>query len=704
LYQKALDISRKIRGEEHPDTANSYNNLAYNLQAQGRSAEAATMLRRAIPAHEASRQSAATGLERASLNRFDPRLILASLLAPTDPGKAWTQTELSLARGLLDEQLARSAVSLTPAEQAEQARLRQQLAVLQPRILFLVTQAKRTDDETKELDDLLVQRRKAEEKLAAIAVALSQRQVATPESIQAALVNDAAIVYWVDVTDKFGKVQERWGCVVRSTGEPHWERLPGSGKSGKWTDADTSLPSQLRATLAGTPGDLPKLIARLHAQRIAPLEKHLAGVKTLYVVPVQQMAGIPVEAITDRYTVAYVPSGTFLARLKDRAAPKGDRLLALGDPVFDIGGPKTAPPSDLPPGGLLVMAALPGGNAAKNARLLAGDVLLKYADVELTRVEQLDKLAAEHASDKAIPLTYWRQGQAKPITRDVKPGKLDVILANEPAREAITKRRDAEALLAKLRGGEWKDLPGTRIELAQLLQVFRDRTTVLADSDASEQRLEDLRTSGKLKDYRILHFATHGEANNERAFESVLILAQDRLPKDPPRAGEKFIDGKLSAREVLETWQLDADLVTLSACETALGRAGGGDGLLGFVQAFLTAGSRGVLLSLWNVDDAATALLMDRFYRNWLGKREGLKAPMPKMEALTEAKQWLRNLPKDEALRLTVKLTNGVARGKGQKPIEAKDVSLPKVSGGPQAKPFAHPHYWSAFVLIGDPR
>ena len=73
--------------------------------------------------------------------------------------------------------------------------------------------------------------------------------------------------------------------------------------------------------------------------------------------------------------------------------------------------------------------------------------------------------------------------------------------------------------------------------------------------------------------------------------KSFLVLAQDKLPKFEARAGEKYYNGELSAREVLDGWKLDADLVTLSACESGLGKSGGGDGLLGFTQAFLLAGA-----------------------------------------------------------------------------------------------------------------
>ena len=84
--------------------------------------------------------------------------------------------------------------------------------------------------------------------------------------------------------------------------------------------------------------------------------------------------------------------------------------------------------------------------------------------------------------------------------------------------------------------------------------------------------------------------------------------------------------------------------------------------MLGFAQAFLTAGCRAVCLSLWKVDDTVTALLMTRFYQNLLGKRDDLKQPMPKARALAEAKEWLRELSAEEATKLTAAAANGVDR------------------------------------------
>jgi CHAT domain-containing protein len=237
-------------------------------------------------------------------------------------------------------------------------------------------------------------------------------------------------------------------------------------------------------------------------------------------------------------------------------------------------------------------------------------------------------------------------------------------------------------------------LPGSGREVQAVAALF-DRPALLLRSAASARRLDELRDAGRLGQFRYLHLATHGEASHTRPFESALVLAPDALPgplsgRSPARSVQ---DGRLTAREVLEGWRLEAELVVLSACETGLGRPGGGDGLLGFAQAFLLAGSRGVVLSLWAVDDTATALLMQRFYQNLLGRRNDLDKPLPKAEALREAKRWLRELTGEQVAGQVARLPRLERSG------ERKHEAVPL---DPQ-RPFAHPYYWSAFILIGDP-
>jgi CHAT domain-containing protein len=706
LFQNALDIRRKVLGEEHPDIALSYKNVVLNLSAEGKYAEAQKYLESSAASYEAARQNVARGgLERAAYGAArSPYRTLAAIrshLGLSTP--SWEVLEADLARGLLDEMATRRGSGLTPDAKRRRDELRDRVNPINTRILARATRSKRTDAEIKELDQLIEQRRGLEKSLIELAVTGSRREVASLAQVQTALPADAAFVAWVDVSDKSGGLQEHWGCVARPNRDARWERLQGSGPDGKWTKEDTDLPARFREALvkAAPPFEIDALAKKLYGQRFGPLSEHLAGVKRLFVAPVNQMAGIPIEALTDKYTVSYSPSGTYLARLKDRERPHGSAVLAVGDPLLPALKEKPQPTA-LPPAGLLITQVVPGGNAAK-ARLQNGDVLVSYAGTDLTSSEQLGKLIDAQAGGKSVAVKVWREGQEKLNEREVARGKLSVALAREPAREAIRARRQTDQMLAKLsRGEEFTELPGTQVEIARLAGLFDGKNvTTLTRASATEQRLEAMRKADELKKYRYLHFATHGKANNFRSFDSALILTRpEKIPE--PRAGEPWLDGRLTAAEVLEYWKLDAELVTLSACESALGRQGGGDGLLGFAQAFLLAGSRSVCLTLWQVDDTATVLLMDRFYRNLLGKREDKAKPMGKASALYEAKHWLRNLTATEALDRLGTLTNGVVRGERPAREEMKTIPMPK-DAGKDYKPYSHPRYWAAFILIGDP-
>jgi CHAT domain-containing protein/tetratricopeptide (TPR) repeat protein len=250
------------------------------------------------------------------------------------------------------------------------------------------------------------------------------------------------------------------------------------------------------------------------------------------------------------------------------------------------------------------------------------------------------------------------------------------------------------------RGPEPAPLPGTRHEVRALARLV-PAATVLLGSEASEQGLHALASRDNLKAFRLIHLATHCTVDLGDPERSALLLARDRLP-DPLRLepGQTPFTGELTVDAIRRTWKLDADLVVMSACETALGQDVGGDGLLGFAHAFLSRGARALVLSRWKVDDTATALLMVRFYENFLGKRPGLKAPLGRAAALDEARAWLRGLSRQEASRLAAALTGDRLRGTVGPALPPLD-KLPRGPAG--ARPYAHPFYWAAFVLIGDP-
>jgi CHAT domain-containing protein len=341
------------------------------------------------------------------------------------------------------------------------------------------------------------------------------------------------------------------------------------------------------------------------------------------------------------------------------------------------------------------MQVLPGGNADR-AGVRPDDVLLGYAGTKLISRDDL-KVRPEGGP---VPVRLWRAGRT--LGKEVAAGKLGIVMDTEPAPAALKRRRELDQLLASTRGPAPRPLPGTRREVQALAALLpRDKVQLLLGSEASEQRLDQLAAEGKLKDYRLLHFATHGALDSATPTRSALLLATDRLPdaERQAREGKKVYTGRLAVGTVLG-WQLDADLVTLSACETGLGREAGGEGMLGFVQALLQARARAVVVSLWPVDDAATALLMTRFYQNLLGQRDGLRAPLGKAEALREAKQWLRRLPRPQAEALAAQLSQGELR-LTVSPL--KPAAAPVAGADKGDRPYAHPYYWSAFILLGDP-
>jgi tetratricopeptide (TPR) repeat protein len=122
-------------------------------------------------------------------------------------------------------------------------------------------------------------------------------------------------------------------------------------------------------------------------------------------------------------------------------------------------------------------------------------------------------------------------------------------------------------------------------------------------------------TSDELSRYRIVHFATHGLLNSEHPELSGIVLSLVDERGQPQ-------DGFLRLHEIFNL-RLPAELVVLSACQTGLGKEVKGEGLVGLTRGFMYAGAARVVASLWQVNDAATAELMKRFYRRML--KDGMR-------------------------------------------------------------------------------
>jgi len=220
----------------------------------------------------------------------------------------------------------------------------------------------------------------------------------------------------------------------------------------------------------------------------------------------------------------------------------------------------------------------------------------------------------------------------------------DPVYAKSDLGETVTSTSSGKGQIGQAdHSFDFRQLPYTRNEVNGIAALFptADRRVFLGAA-AREQNVK----AEQLSQYRYLHFATHALIDEEYPARSGIILSTPTDAKE---------DGALQMGEVMRL-KLNADLVTLSACRTGLGQLFKGEGMIGLTRSFLYAGAESVVVSLWNVNDIATATLMKAFYKN-------LKQGMPKDEALRQAK-------------------------------------LELIHGQQQA--WRHPYYWAAFVMVGD--
>jgi CHAT domain-containing protein/tetratricopeptide (TPR) repeat protein len=187
-------------------------------------------------------------------------------------------------------------------------------------------------------------------------------------------------------------------------------------------------------------------------------------------------------------------------------------------------------------------------------------------------------------------------------------------------------------------------LRNSGIEVAKINAAFGNRPgsrDLLIGFQATKSHV----TLKDLTKYQYVHFAVHGILAYDVPYlkEPALVLGADPAKKE---------DAFLTLSEIYGL-KLNADLVVLSACSTGLGQSIPGEGVIGLGRAFINAGSRAVLVSLWQVDDYSTALFMEKFYHL-------LAQGVNKLEALAKARQYIRE------------------------------------------KGYENPYFWAAFILIGD--
>jgi len=245
----------------------------------------------------------------------------------------------------------------------------------------------------------------------------------------------------------------------------------------------------------------------------------------------------------------------------------------------------------------------------------------------------------------ASALAVQRQG-----LRNRKPAPNAVAVIADPVFSASDERLSAQAKTGAPKRAPADSSANTRIIehladdsgliIRRLKFTRQEADQILAESPrAKNLRAIDFKanrataTGGELSKYRYVHFATHGYIDSEHPDLSAIVLSL-------VDAEGKSQDGFLRANEIYNL-NLPAELVVLSACETGLGKEIKGEGLVGLTQGFMYAGARRVVVSLWNVNDKATAELMARFYRGMLREHKTPAAALrtAQME-MSRQKQW----------------------------------------------------------------
>ena len=346
-------------------------------------------------------------------------------------------------------------------------------------------------------------------------------------------------------------------------------------------------------------------------------------------------------------------------------------------------------------------------------------MLLSYAGKDVAGFDALRQEIARvnhevdsggRPADDRFAVAYWRQGEQYEST--LAPGRMGVRLEQRDVASALRSMTrlergfdelSAEATAVdqvRLHGGRLAPLPGTAEEvqtIASIIEAAGGEAQLLIGEEATVTNVSAL-----AKGRDILHLATHGLTGSaDRPYEASLALTQPLLvsPDDI---------GFLRLEDLIRSWRgklKECDLVVLSACDTQRG-VRKGDSVMALPWGFFYAGAPTVIASLWKVDDVATSLMMGRLYENLLGQFDRARSvggrtyaawsAMSKADALAEAKGWLRNLSGEEARRLVSAPSSG-ARGSFRPRPQREEES-------PSPRPYAHPYYWSAFVLIGSPQ
>jgi CHAT domain-containing protein len=656
IYQRLYPQARFPDG--HPALAGSLNNLGFLLEARGEYAQAEPFLRDALAMYEAHlRIHADLKAEAEALNRLaefpltrDGFLTVSRHLPPRaehyEP--VWRQKAF-LARiferrhldtlASTDDETRGLSLDLRSARE----RLARLLVVPLPDPKAHAERLQKLTDEKEEAEQKLARRLK-------VTAPTAKRAILAPEDLLRTLPRDAAFVdllrYWsIDqdpkVTGKKGQTwTPRYVAFVLRQGQPV-QRVE-LGQAAPIEEALRQWRREIIDWRADRPITPSGADARLSELVWQPLAKHIpADTATVYLCPDAALTALPWAALPGRDKGKVLLEEHALALV-----PHGPWLLERLE---------ARPDKEDGPGTLLALGAVAYGRAPKDA--------------------------------------------------------------TKPSADGLVATKDRAG-----RRAEWVELKGSERELAQVVaRAGRHEVISLQGSEAGLARV-----ARELEKARYAHLATHGFFD-DRGTRSVLQLTEEdyRRGRRGERVGAGLRSPLLLSGLVLaganrkqkgrpETWADDGgillgedivgqnlnrmELAVLSACETGLGDVAGGEGVFGLQRAFHVGGCRNVVASLWQVDDEATAALMNLFYARLWHPDEAKR--LPPLQALRQAQLALYRQPE-----LIPQFARGEVRGpKPDKAIRIEDYAPPKADEVQAGGRKAPPRQWAAFVLSGDGR
>ncbi len=326
------------------------------------------------------------------------------------------------------------------------------------------------------------------------------------------------------------------------------------------------------------------------------------------------------------------------------AKSRGEPFKEKPDAIWNRLAPYLTPPESSVPAGTERLVIVPDGALALvpweylpwNGGLYGQAFRVSYAP-SLAVLHRLRSPERDYSSRARVPILSFGGAYYESTAAAESPAAAATATGEAGAAETEASsgtNGDGRDLVRGFRERGWENLPGAEREAKDVARPYYRSdadaaATVFSGILASEAAVKRLNAGAlaipgskplRLADARVLHFACHGQAVADFPETSRIVLTQaEAVPAAERAAFAKLVegtgasDGTLLAAEIVGL-DLKADLVVLSACETAEGKVTATEGVVGLVQSWMTAGANGVVASLWPVDDEGTRLFMTLFH------------------------------------------------------------------------------------------